>query len=191
MNGLDKIIEEIADDARRAAAETTAQAREAAKRITDRASADADAVEAQARERAELEYNRVITRAQSTGEITKKSALLREKQQIIDGILHDAHIKLVGLDDKAYFEFMTKLLDKYASNEKGELILSEKDLSRVTDEFAAAAKAKGLTVSGKTRAIDGGFILSYGDIEENCSIEALMESERDRLHDAVNGFLFG
>ncbi len=191
MNGLDKIIEEIAADAKTAAEKTVGEARTAAKRVIDRAKTEADAIRAEAKEKAELEYERVITRAQSTGEITKKSALLREKQQIIDGILKDAHIKLVGLDDKAYFEFMTKLLNKYASNGKGELILSKKDLSRLTDGFKAAAEKKGLTISDTTRAIDGGFILSYGDIEENCSIEALMESERDTLHDTVNGFLFG
>ena len=191
MNGLDKIIEGIARDARDAAAKITDEAKAAAKRVTDRAEEDAAAIAAQAKEKAALEYDRVITRTQSTGEITRKSALLREKQQIIDGILRDAHIKIIGMDDKAYFAFMTRLLDKYASKSAGELILSDKDLARVTREFAAAAADKGLKISDTTRPIDGGFILSYGDIEENCSIEALMESERDRLHDAVNGFLFG
>ena len=190
MNGLDKIIEEIARDAQASAAEITDNARAAAKRIIERAQEEAGAVEAEAKDRAELEYKRIITRAQSAGELTRKSALLREKQRIIDGILNDVHIKLVGLDDKIYFDFMTRLLNKYASEEKGEIILSDKDKSRVTNDFIAAAEEKGLKISDKTRGIDGGFILSYGDIEENCSIEALMESEKDRLHDKVNAFLF-
>ena len=191
MNGLDKIIEEIANDANAEAARITDEAKAAAKRVTDRAREEAKAIETAAGEKAELEYKRVITRARSTGEITKKSALLREKQQIIDGILKDAYVKLVGLGDKEYFEFMTKLLDKYASKSGGEIILSEKDKKRAGAGFIEAAKKKGLTVSEKTRKMDGGFILSYGDVEENCSIEALTESEKDRLHDAVNSFLFG
>ena len=191
MNGLDKIIEEIANDAGIEAERITDEAKAAAKRVTDRAREEASAIEADAKEKAELEYKRVITRAQSTGEITKKSALLREKQRIIDGILKDAYIKLVGLGDAEYFEFMTKLLDKYASKSGGAVILSEKDRKRVPDSFIEAVKSKGLTVSNRTREMDGGFILSYGDVEENCSIEALTESEKDRLHDAVNSFLFG
>lgn len=191
MNGLDKIIEEIANDAGAEAKRITNEAKTAAKRVTDRAREEAKAFEAEAKEKAELEYKRVITRAQSTGEITKKSALLREKQKIIDGILKDAYIKIVGLGDTEYFEFMTKLLGKYASKRGGEVILSAKDRQRAPESFIEAAKNKGLTISDKTRKMDGGFILSYGDVEENCSIEALTESENDRLHDAVNGFLFG
>ena len=190
-NGLDKIIDEIMSDAKAEADRITDEARLQAKRIIDRAKEEAAAVEAEAEEKAELEYKRVLTRARSTGDITKKSALLREKQQIIHDILNEAHIKLVGLNDKDYFAFMQKLLDKYASGKGGEIILSAKDKARITDEFKASAEKKGLKISDKTRAIDGGFILSYGDVEENCSIEALMESERDCLHDAVNGFLFG
>ena len=190
LNGLDKIIEEIAQDAKAAAEQTIGEARIAANRVIERAEEAARDTQAQAKDRAELEYKRIITRAQSAGELTRKNALLREKQRIIDGILNDAHIKLVGLDDKNYFDFMTQLLNKYASDENGEIILSDKDKSRVTKEFAAAAEEKGLKISDKTRGIDGGFILSSGDIEENCSIEALMESEKDRLHDAVNSFLF-
>ena len=123
MNGLDKIIDGIAADAGAEAAHITDEAKVAAKRMTDRAREEADVIESEAEKQAELEYKRVITRAKSTGEITKKSALLREKQQIIDGILKDAYIKLVGLGDKEYFEFMTKLLDKYASKSGGGKLL--------------------------------------------------------------------
>ena len=191
MNGLDKIIAEIAQDAKAAAEQRKGEAQAAASRALDRAREEAKAIEADAAQRAELEYKRIVARAHSTGEITKKSVLLREKQRIIDEILQDAHVRLVGLDDGAYFDFMCRLLDKYATEGKGEILLSPRDKNRVTAEFKAAAEGKGLTISEQTRDIDGGFVLSYGSIEENCSIDALMESERDRLHDVVKGFLFG
>ena len=191
MNGLDKIIAEIANDARTAAEQKRNDAQVAAARALDRAREEAKAIEADAAQRAELEYKRVISRAHSTGEITKKSVLLREKQRIIDRILKDAHVKLAGLGDQEYFAFMSRLLDKYATQGNGAILLSRRDKGRVTPEFRAAAEQKGLTISEETREIDGGFVLSYGSIEENCSIGALMESERDRLHDVVKGFLFG
>ena len=191
MNGLDKIIAEIAQDAKAAAEQKRAEAGAAAQRTIERAREEAKAIEAEAAERAELEYKRIVTRAESTGEIAKKSVLLREKQRIIEGIINDARVRIVGLADEEYFAFMARLLDKYASGESGAILLSQRDKARVPAEFAAAAEKKGLTISDETRDIDGGFILSYGSIEENCSIAALMESERDRLHDAVKGFLFG
>ena len=191
MNGLDRILAEIAQDAKTAAEQKRTEAQAAAQRVIDRAREDAKAVETDAAERAELKYKRIISRAHSTGEIAKKGVLLREKQKIIDGILRDAHIRLAGLGDEEYFAFMTRLLNKYASGERGEVLLSKRDRARVTAEFTAAAKEKGLAISEDTRDIDGGFVLSYGSIEENCSIGALMEAERDRLHDVVKAFLFG
>lgn len=191
MNGLDRIIAEIAQDAKAASEQRKAEAQAAAQRTLARAREEAKAIEADAAEQAELEYRRIVARAGSTGDISKKGTLLREKQRIIDGILHDAHVRLAGLGDQEYFAFMCRLLEKYASGKRGEVLLSPRDRGRVTAEFAAAAEAKGLKISEETRGIDGGFILSYGSIEENCSIAALMESEKDRLHDVVKSFLFG
>ena len=191
MNGLDRIIAEIAQDAKTAADQKRAEAKAAAERAIGRAREEAQAIEADAAQRAELEYKRIVARAHSTGEIAKKGVLLREKQRIIDGILKDTHVRLVGLADQEYFAFMGRLLNKYATEKGGAILLSPRDKGRVTAEFVSAAEQKGLTISDETRDIDGGFILSYGSIEENCSIAALMESERDRLHDVVKGFLFG
>ena len=191
MNGLDRILAEIARDAKTAADEKRTEAKAAAQRVVERARDEAKAVEAEAAERAELEYRRIVNRAHSTGEIAKKGVLLREKQRIIDGILQDTHVKLASLGDAEYFSFLERLLNKYASGARGEVLLSKRDRERVTASFVAAAEKKGLSISDETRDIDGGFVLSYGAIEENCSLSALMESERDRLHDAVKGFLFG
>ena len=191
MNGLDKIIAGIAQDAKSAAEQKRAEAQVAAERALERAREEAKAIEADAAQRAELEYRRIVARAHSTGEIAKKGVLLREKQKIIDDILNDAHVKLAGLEDQDYFAFLTRLLEKYAGTGAGEILLSPRDRSRVTAEFRFAAEQKGLEISEGTRDIDGGFVLSYGSIEENCSLSALMESERDHLHDVVKGFLFG
>ena len=38
--------------------------------------------------------------------------------------------------------------------------------------------------------MDGGFILCYGGIEENCSFDAIFDSAREHLQDAVQRILF-
>ena len=40
-------------------------------------------------------------------------------------------------------------------------------------------KRQVLRISGDTRDIDGGFVLTYGGIEENCSIDALFDAAQD------------
>ena len=47
-----------------------------------------------------------------------------------------------------------------------------------------------LKVSKETAAIFGGFLLVYGDIEENCSFDALFSAVRENLQDKVNSLLF-
>lgn len=55
---------------------------------------------------------------------------------------------------------------------------------------AAAEKGGVLELSREARDIDGGFILVYGGIEENCTIKALFDAQRDELSDKVHGLLF-
>ena len=73
---------------------------------------------------------------------------------------------------------------------------TKKDLERMPagfrEEIKSLAQQKGgvLEISGETRNIDGGFILIYGGIEENCSIDAMFAEKRDELLDQVRKILF-
>lgn len=42
----------------------------------------------------------------------------------------------------------------------------------------------------KPAEIDGGFLLVYGGMEENCGIKAVFDSVKDELSDQVNRLLF-
>jgi V/A-type H+-transporting ATPase subunit E len=54
----------------------------------------------------------------------------------------------------------------------------------------ADKKNASLIISENTVTIDGGFILKYGDVEENCSFDALFSSAKEELSDRVNAILF-
>ena len=56
--------------------------------------------------------------------------------------------------------------------------------------ITAAGKGGSLTLSKEQRTLDGGFILIYGGIEENCTIRALFDARRETLQDQVHGLLF-
>ena len=84
----------------------------------------------------------------------------------------------MSLDDAAYFGLIFKMVGKFALPQQGKLILNEKDLARVPGDFdvqlkAALAAIPGavLSLSSSTCPIDGGFVLDYGGIEENCSLD--------------------
>lgn len=58
--------------------------------------------------------------------------------------------------------------------------------------ISAAAEEKGgsLVLSKEPKAIEDGFILVYGGIEENCTLKALLDAKKDELQDKVRDFIF-
>lgn len=119
---------------------------------------------------------------------------------MIGRIIGEAKQQLKNMPQEAYFENIVKLAVKASQNGKGTILFSKADLDRLPENFAdtlnAALVAGGkegaaLTVSSETRDIDGGFVLTYGGIEENCSFDALFDSAHEMLQDKVQEILFG
>ena len=90
--------------------------------------------------------------------------------------MEEARARLKELDDTAYFELLSKMLDKYSTGKEGVIRLSARDLNRIPAEFQA--KALTTTFSKDAVNIDGGFVIVYSDIEENCSFDALISASR-------------
>ena len=112
------------------------------------------------------------------------------KREIIDEIIKDAEESLYSLPQKEYFEFLGKMLDKFAHSEKGEILLNKQDKERLPKDFEEALLKKGISVSEKEIYERGGFILVYGDIEEKCTFDALLSADGDKLMDTVMKTVF-
>lgn len=197
MSGLDKMKARILEEAQNSANE-----------IIDKANADADAAVQAAKESAEAEAAKIMecaehdaadygVRVASSMDMQRKQAMLAAKQEVISSVLEAAYNAVMNLDDTKYFEMLEKLLEKYALPESGVISFSEKDLGRMPAGFPdkvrniALSKGGSLTVSEKPEKMDGGFLLVYGGIEENCTISAVFASRREELSDQVNRLLFG
>ena len=91
---------------------------------------------------------------------------------------------------------IAKLIEKNARPQDGEIAFSAADLARLDASAkeavqAAAKKANGsLKVAKEAANIKSGFILRYGGIEENCSLDALFAEKADLLVDTVNRALW-
>ena len=196
MTGLEKMKSQILDEANRSAGE-----------ILEQAKKEADAVMAEARKNAEAECQRISEkseadaeslkgRAESSCDLQKRKAVLKAKQEAISEILKCAYKKMLASDTETYFDIIRKMLNKYVLPEEGEICFSSDDKKRMPDgfekEIAAIAAAKGgkLIVSKEERNIQGGFVLRYGGIEENCTFKAMFDSRRGELSDKVHALLF-
>ena len=194
MNGIEKIIDRISgdaqaeidailDEARAEAAQITAkyeaQAKEEADDILKRGSAAA----------AERE-ERLASMAQMEG----RKAELAAKQEVIEEAFELALKKLLELPEERYVDLLADLAVRASVTGKETLIFSAKDCDTVGAKVVAAANAKltngALICSKETRSIDGGFILSDGAVEVNCSFTTLVRLQKSEITGDVSRVLF-
>ena len=181
----DGLIREVLDRAQKEAAQIRSEAEKKAGDSVERIRRESDARLADSK-----------SRAQSAAALTKRQLLLQEKQNLIGEVLEKAKETFLALPEAEYFDTLLALLKKNALSEQGEILLNERDRKRLPADFEKkaeeAAKAKGgsLRISEKTREIDGGLILVYEGIEQNCSVDALFETNIEMLQDKIQNILF-
>ena len=192
MSGLDKIKSQILDEANHSAEVKLAEANEKAERMLSEAEAEVSRLQAKSQEAVAVYADRV----KSSGEMQRKQAILQAKQEVIADVLQNAYEKVCAQDNSADFVSITRWREKYAQPGDGIISFNAKDLKRMPKGFEAemekAAQKKGgsLKLSAEAKEMDGGFILVYGGVEENCTIRAMFDAKRDYLSDKVHEVLF-
>ena len=180
----------------------TAKAEETAKGIISAAEEKAEEAVAIAVKEAEKQVEAIAAEAdkkaaliESTGnsaaQLVLRDARLTRKRELIERALDDVIVGINNYDDKAYFDCLLRLAKKNAMSEKGEMLLSSRDLSRDKGDFVKALDTLSVTLSDTPVDINGGFILKYGDIIINCELSAVMREKRDEITDTLNTALFG
>lgn len=197
MTGLEKITTQIIDEAQAAAQKARAAAQEEASEILASAKTQRDELAAQMAAEAHAQSAVIAANAQSGAALKRRQVILSAKQQIICETIAQAKASLLAMDEKEYFSLLLKMAGKFSLPQKGQLLLNPKDLARAPKDFdVLLSKAieqipgAALSLSQQTRPIDGGFILDYDGIEENCSFEALFYASQEALQDKVHDFLF-
>ena len=187
MTGLEKMVSQILEEADASAAVMISDAEKKAAEILGEAGEKADKIRQQREEQSRAKVKSYEERTASAADMKKRTAVLAAKQELIGKVIADACDRVKNLDEGKYFEILKSM---------AEICFSKKDLERMPanfrEEIKGLAQKKGgtLEISGEARNIDGGFILVYGGIEENCSIDAMFAEKRDELLDQVRKILF-
>ena len=196
MTGIEVIVNQILDEAKDKEQEILQDAEKEIYDISRQAKDLAAKYEKDLANKTEKELKNYESVAQLMAQQKKRRAILMAKQQFIEDIINKTYEKLVNLDSETYFNYILKLVGKYALEGQGEIVFNKKDLERMPAGFIDNAnekiKEKGgsLKLSEKTGEIESGFVLIYGGIEENCTFRALLDIEREKLNDLVNQKVF-
>lgn len=195
MTGLEKIIGEIHSKSQSEAQGILEKANSEAQELLQAAKSDSNTrcaeIEADTTKRA----NALVHSASSAADLECGRMLLRLKQEMLNDTLRQAMDKLLSLPDDEYFSLLIKMAAECADRTDGLLCLNQKDLDRRPSDFSERLnrelpKGASLSVSEQACQIEGGFILKYGAIEQNCSFYAVFDERREELTDQIRDILF-
>ena len=195
MNGIEKITARIEEEGRKEndalLAEARAQAAEIRAKAEAAAKAAADEVRAQGRAAAQARASHLDSMAQ----MECRKAVLAAKQDVIEEAFQAAHKKLLELPSEQYVALLAGLAAKASVTGKEKLIFSPRHRAQVGKAVVVAANEKigpsaALTLSEESRPMDGGFILSDGAVEVNCTFDTLIRLQRGALAGEVAKVLF-
>ena len=195
MNGIEKITGRIASDAAQEIESIQAEARRQAEEITARYAEQAKRESQELLERGRRSAEERVERLASVSQLEARKLELAAKQEMLSKAYDKALEQLLNLPDQEYTALLADLAVKASSTGQEAVILSQKDRTRFGKQVVTLANEKRkdgrLTLSGETRSIQGGLVLSDGDVEVNCTFETLVRLQRGELDREISKLLFG
>lgn len=189
MSGLNKIMAEIMAKANNQSNEIINEANQKAAEITKKGQVEREEWKRQFEETVEQENREIISRAESTNRQSRRRALLSVRGEVIDEIIAEAKANIESLPTKEYFDFLFILFKKHAQPHDGVIHFAPADYAKIPDDFLERCNQVfpdyELGISGDREDIKRGFVIQYGNILQNCSMDAIFKSKRQTLRDKV------
>ena len=166
MTGLDKIINQILDEANNSAGKKLEEAKAQAEEILKTARAEAEKETEEISLKSKTDIANYQDRMKSAADLKRRTAILKAKQELIAEVMDKAYQKFCSKGDAEYYDTLLDMLGKFALAQDGVLYFSPGDLQKLPADFEtkvqAVAKEKGgaLTISKESRNIDKGFVLA-------------------------------
>ena len=187
MNGKDKIIARILEDAAAKCDAVVSNARQNGEQLCEKAQNEVRQARESAEEKCVADKQEILKRKLAVADLDIKKYVLSLKQQTVSEVFDKAFEKVMNLKDEQYLSLIKRLLSAYA--EKGEkLVLCEKGRKVVT---SGVASQYGVALSEKVADFKGGFILEGNGYDKDVTLKTLLEQLRFQYESQVSAILFG
>lgn len=199
MKGTEKIIEHIRSDAQAQADAILAQAEQQCVQI--RADYDRKAREFYS-EKIRAGVKDCEDKNESIDRIARMEArkgMLAVKQEMVSACFDRAREKIAELPEDVYVDFLAKLACGSSVTGDEQIVLNAADREKLgkkaVDEANALLKMSGrkagLTLADESGEFSGGLVLKRGNIEDNCTVDLLIDLSRAEMSSKVAEVLFG
>ena len=194
MNGIEKITQRIETDTQAEIDRILGDARAEADDITDRYQAQANNEAAELAAKNQKAAAEREERLVSSAQMEARKVGLAAKQEMVEKAYALALEKLCSMPDEKYVQTVADLLVQAAPNGRGAVIFAPAERERIGEAAVRAANEKlhggKLTLAEETRPLKGGFILSDGKVEVNCSFDTLVRLQKAETAGAAAKKLF-
>lgn len=197
MSSSDIIIKRIEDEAKAEADAILAEAVQKAKAITDSAASETEALVDKIEKEAENQAQETRRRRLAVAEMEARKAALAQKQRIIDEAFDLALQDLAALPEAEIEALVTPMVLEAAEGGE-ELVVPAKDrvlyekklLKKLNGAMAKANKPGNLRLSAESGNFVGGVVLASDTVEKNATFEAVLRSVREENQRAIAELLF-
>lgn len=195
MTGLDKILAKIDQQSQLKCEEIDNQAKREAQALWEDAVQKATNEAQVIVDEAQAKADSIVKSAKNAADSAYRKECLKAKNDIINDVIAAAYEKLINLPDKDYFDVILSLCISNAQDGCAIMHLCKNDLKRLPKNFeqmlaGMLGEGKSIKISTIASDITDGFILSYGDVDINCTFHAIFDGLHDELKDAVCPVLF-
>ena len=187
MTGLELITGRIISDAEQKAAEKTAAARAQIAAIKAEYQTEIENVKKNSAQRLEEAERRIKESAESAKRAKIREAVLKAKNEAVESVIAEARTRILALPDAEYFALLSEIYKNNAEDKEGEILFTAADKKRMPKDFVdGLCKIRGRVTLSKEDAPGAGFVIRYGRVEQNCTIDAIFEDKRNRLSDIAS-----
>lgn len=190
MTGLQNIIFHIEADASAQSEKIKEDAERFAERQIEDAVLEAEKIAEKDKLNAKKAAEDLVKRAEAECRMKYSHSVLLKKQSIIEEAIGKTRIYIKEMDLDEYFEFLDRLLKKYALNGTGTIFMSKKDIKRMPKFFKKELKNLALAPAEGETCDSGGFVLEYGNVLINCTTKALLDDNREKISDMLSHTFF-
>lgn len=191
MNGIEKITQRIADDARMEIDDTLKAAEKDAARIRSSFEERMAEEEKELSSRNYLVASERLSRLENLARMESRKVLLAAKQDEIDKVYSLALDKLCSMPQEKYINVLADFMEKTGASE-GEIAFAPGDaeIGKKAVMKANSDLGTSFTAAAEPADIRGGFILRTGKTVINCAFETLVRLSRAETASKLAEMLF-
>ena len=136
MTGLEKIVEQILEEANTQSDMILEDAQKKADQIIEDAKVEADKIKAGSAEKVSHVKADGMARAKSSADLKKRQTVLKAKQEIINEVIGKAYNGMIDMEVDRYFHMMERMIGNAVQPKSGQISFSAKDMERLPAGFA-------------------------------------------------------